>query len=121
MTDSKVKTTVCRAAAAKIYRVLSRLERRDGSDRKTRRSLLSRLGSCKQPEVVAAVFSGDGIHRVGTQLAQPGGFRNGFPDGAADANLVDAHGRVDYERGHPRVLADGALIFVRHVHVGQND
>ena len=73
------------------------------------------------PEVVAAVFPGDGIHRVRAQLAQPGGFRNGFANGSFDADLVHAHRRVDHERRHAGILTDRAGVVVCHIDVAQNN
>ena len=72
-------------------------------------------------QIVAAVFSGQRIDGVGPQFAEPRGFRDGLLNRLLDANLVHADGRVDDERRHAGVLANGAGIVDGHVDVGQNN
>jgi hypothetical protein len=72
-------------------------------------------------QVVAAVLAGERIHGIGTQLAEPRGFRDGFQDRFLDADLVHAHGGVNDERGHPVSWQIGPESSAGHIHVGQND
>ena len=59
-------------------------------------------------QVVAAVFSGQRIDGVGPQFSEARGFRDCLLNCLLDANLVHADGRVNDERGHAGILANGA-------------
>ena len=59
-------------------------------------------------QIVAAVFAGERIDGIGPQFAAARGFRDGLLNRLLDANLVHADGRVDEERRHAGVLANGA-------------
>ena len=61
-------------------------------------------------EIVAAVFAGERVDRIGAQLAAPRGFGDGFLDRVLERDLVDADRRVHDEGGHAGVLADGTLV-----------
>ena len=72
-------------------------------------------------QIVAAVFSGERIHRVRAQLAEPRSFRDRLQNRLPDLDLVHADRGVDHERRHARILADRSHIVVGHVHIGQNN
>ncbi len=72
-------------------------------------------------QVVAAILARQGIDGIGPQLAEPRRFRDGLEDGSLDSDLVHANRRVDVERRHAGVLADGTFILLRHIDIGKDD
>ena len=72
-------------------------------------------------QVVAAVLARQRVHRVGAELAPPGGLGNSLEEVLPQRQLVGAHRGPDLEGGHPGVLADGALVLGSHVDVGGDD
>src|SRR5690606_8236199 len=74
-----------------------------------------------RPEVVAGVLAGQGVHRIGPELAAPGGLRHRLPDLLLHPDLVGAHRRLDLEGRHAGVLADGPFGGGRLVDVRRND
>jgi hypothetical protein len=68
-------------------------------------------------QIVAAVFPGERIDRIGAQLAAPGGLSDRDVNRLADLDLVHAHGRMHDEGRHAGVLANGSLVFGGHVDV----
>ena len=73
------------------------------------------------PEVVAGVFAGDRIDRIGPQLAAPGRFGDRVADLFPHLDLVGADRRLHLEGRHAGVLADGAFAVGREVDVLRDD
>src|SRR4051794_17385894 len=66
-------------------------------------------------EVISAVISCDGIHRVWSQLSKARRLGGGIPNAFRNLDLTDTHRRVNKERRHARILADGTLLLLRHI------
>jgi hypothetical protein len=73
------------------------------------------------PEVVAAVFAGEGIDRIGAQFAAAGRLTNGFADCLGESELIGAHRGMHDKGGHAGVLTDWTFLLGGHVNVASDD
>ena len=76
---------------------------------------------CARSEVIARIFAGDGIDRVGTEFAATSRLDDRVPNPLPHFNLIDTNRRSDLECRHAGVLADRPFVLGGLVDIKSDD